>query len=282
MLGKLQKKVSQVASSFNYVSYRADLMKYSGQLPQLSEGDRTVVEGLREEGTHRTSLETLSIPSTPQMLEAANNILPELLNIPKKKNRAYARANPEQLMKYPDLFLWGLEERLLDIIESYLGLPAAYHGVSFRRDVADGSQQGTRQWHIDIEDRRMAKIIVYFNNVGINNGPYEYIPKSMTPPPWVFKRNYGFIEDAVVEKAVPPSKWAACTGDAGTVVFTDTCAVFHRGRMPVEGERLAMFFTYTSRRPKNPEECSSILEHEQLVAISENLSERQKQCIFWR
>jgi hypothetical protein len=282
MIGKIQKKVLQATSGLDYLSYKTDLMKYAGRLPELVEGDRAVVERLQTEGTCITSLENLAIPSTPKMLDAANSILPELLTIPTKKNRAYSRANAEQLVQSPDLFLWGLEDRLLDILENYLGLPVAYHGVSFRRDVADGSQQGTRQWHIDIEDRRMAKIIVYLNNVGLENGPYEYISKSLTPPPWVFKRNYGFIPDDVVEKAVPPSKWTACTGSAGTVVFTDTCGVFHRGRMPTQSERLAMFFTYTSRRPKHPEDCNSILSHEQLVEISKPLSDRQKECIFWR
>jgi hypothetical protein len=282
MIGKIQKKVLQATSGLDYLSYKTDLMKYAGRLPELVEGDRAVVERLQTEGTCITSLENLAIPSTPKMLDAANSILPELLTIPTKKNRAYSRANAEQLVQYPDLFLWGLEERLLNILENYLGLPVAYHGVSFRRDVADGSQQGTRQWHIDIEDRRMAKIIVYLNDVGPENGPYEYISKSLTPPPWVFKRNYGFIPDDVVEKAVPPSKWTACTGSAGTVVFTDTCGVFHRGRMPTQSERLAMFFTYTSRRPKHPEDCNSILSHEQLVEISKSLSDRQKECIFWR
>ncbi|HEY9622231.1 MAG TPA: 2OG-Fe(II) oxygenase [Crinalium sp.] len=282
MIGKIQKKVLQATSGLNYLSYQADLIKYAGRLPQLPSGDRAIVERLQTEGTCITSLDALEIPATSAMLEAANNILPDLLTIPTKKNRAYSRANAEQLIQHPALFLWGLEERLLDILENYLGLPVAYHGVSFRRDVADGSQQGTRQWHIDIEDRRMAKIIVYFNEVGPDNGPYEYISKSLTPPPWVFKRNYGFIPDDVVEKAVPPEKWTACTGAAGTVVFTDTCGVFHRGRMPNRAERLAMFFTYTSRRPKHPEDCNSILSDEQLVEISQNLSQRQKDCIFWR
>ncbi|MBD2058088.1 2OG-Fe(II) oxygenase [Oculatella sp. FACHB-28] len=279
MLNTLIKKVPQALSE---LTYKSDLAKYVDRLPAILPGDRQIVEGLQQEGTVITSLTDLDIPSTSTLLDAAGHIAPELLKIPPKKNRAYSRADSTLLMQYPGLFLWGLEERLLSIIENYLGLPVAYHGVSFRRDVADGSQAGTRQWHIDIEDRRMAKIIVYFNQVGENNGPYEYIPKSLTPPPNVFKRNYGFVPDDVVEKAVPSSNWRSCTGGAGTVVFTDTCGVFHRGRMPTESERLAMFFTYTSRKPKNPETCKSILSQDELLTISKSLSDRQKQCIFWK
>jgi hypothetical protein len=282
MLKTLQKKVSQVTSGLDYFSYRANVVQHASHLPALTPGDRFIVETLQQQGTCITSLEALSVSATDSLLNAAHNILPALLTLSTKKDRAYARADAEHLMQYPDLYRWGLQERLLDIIENYLGLPVAYHGVSFRRDVADGSQQGTRQWHIDIEDRRMAKIIVYFNDVGIDNGPYEYIPKPLTPSPWVFKRNYGFIADDVVEKAVSATQWQACTGPSGTVVFTDTCAVFHRGKMPTQSERLAMFFTYTSRRPKHPEYCKSILNPDQLVTISTGLSNRQKQCIFWR
>ncbi|MBD1927467.1 hypothetical protein H6F74_14625 [Trichocoleus sp. FACHB-90] len=99
--------------------------------------------------------------------------MPELPTSSYKKDRKYALASPNQIMNHPDIFLWELEERFLNIVENYIGVPVAYHGVSVRRDMLDGEQVGTRQWHIDIEDRRMVKVIVYFNDVNDEGGPYH-------------------------------------------------------------------------------------------------------------
>jgi hypothetical protein len=53
------------------LAYEAALEKHKSHLPVLSTTERAIVETLNTEGVVVTSLEELSIPSTPQLLEAA-------------------------------------------------------------------------------------------------------------------------------------------------------------------------------------------------------------------
>jgi hypothetical protein len=185
-------------------------------------------------------------------------------------------------MKYPSLFLWGMEERLLNIVENYLGLPVAYHGLYIRRDLANGVQRKTRLWHIDKEDRRMVKIIIYLEDVNPDNGPFQYISKSVTPTILrALKQNCGRIKDKDMERVVPPSQWKSCVGSAGTVIMIDSASIFHRGKVPVVSDRLSIFFDYTSRKPKHPYYCKSSFSFNDLITLTKHLSEHKKKCIFW-
>jgi hypothetical protein len=138
---------------------------------------------------------------------------------------------------------------LLNIAENYIGLPVAYLGVNLRKDIPNQKQVGTRLWHTDGEDRRMLKAIIYLNDVDENGGPFEYIPQNLTPSYRSFKHLYCKILDEDMKKVVPACHWKQCTGAAGTVILVDTARLFHHGRVP-EKERAALFFCYTSRKPK--------------------------------
>jgi hypothetical protein len=186
--------------------------------------------------------------------------------------------------------LWGLEERLLNIVENYIGLPIAYHGVLFRQDIATDQPGTTQQWHRDGEDRRIVKVIIYLSDVGLNNGPFEYIPKLLTPSYQSFGRIYrkilksGFsgISDEEMRQIVPASSWKACLGSVGTVIFVDTRSVFHRGKPP-RAERSALYYMYTSRNPKRPDMCKANFDfdRDRLTVLVKTLPPSQRECIFW-
>ena len=137
------------------------------------------------------------------------------------RDTKYAISLPiAQYMKYPITIEWGLEERLLHIAENYIGLPVTYWGSDFRRQIANGKLLGPRQWHLDAEDHRMLKIIIYLNDVNLHAGPFEYIPKHSTS--FLAQRlNYssGFISDEVLKTVVPISDCKTCLGNFGTVIF---------------------------------------------------------------
>lgn len=266
------------------LAYKAALEKYLGNLPALSPSDFTLVDVLRREGVFVTSLKALAIPSTPLLINAAKTILPR---IPKRfssnKNEYVVHANSAQILEYPELFIWGLENRLLNIVENYISLPIAYHGLYFRRDLANNVQVKSRQWHIDMEDRRVLKIIVYLNDVSDEGGPFQYISKPLTSLlSRSLKYNYGYIPDKTVNSIIPTSDWKSCPGPSGTVIFVDTGSIFHRGKVPVVSDRFSLFFDYTSRQPKHPYYCKSSLSKDELLVIATKLSKRQRECIFWR
>ncbi len=266
------------------LEYQFSVKNHTRKLPALSTTDWELVETLNTEGVVITSLEALSIPSTPQMFEAAKNLMPKIPTITSgDKNDYVVHATSQQMMESPEIFLWGLEQRLLNIVENYLGLPVAYHGTYFRRDIANNVEKKSRLWHMDSEDRKLLKIIVYLNDINEDNGPFQYIPQSLTPEVTrALRYKHGYIKDKTMGRVISPSNYRSCTGLAGTVVFAGTASVFHRGKIPVASDRFAVFYDYTSRQPKFPFYCKSSLPEEDLVLLSKRFSEQQKQYVFWR
>lgn len=272
----LELRVIRVISDF---LYKARIKKYGKYLPKIDLEDLNKVKYLHEEGVFITSLEELAIPSTSLVNASAKKLLPELLGCSDDRN--YVISLPLfKLMKYPEIFLWGLEERLLNIIENYIGLPVLYHGAHFRREVANGKLIGVRQWHIDIEDHRMVRIIIYLNNVTLNGGPFEYISKSLsTSLRKTLQYTSGFISDEIIKTIVPTSNWKPCLGGSGTVIFSDTGNIFHRAKPPAKVDRYSITYSYTSRRPITIFN-KAVLTRDELLEISSKLSLRQRQCIL--
>jgi hypothetical protein len=271
-----------VLQNITDLAYHEALEKHARHLPLLSGEDSLLVKEIAAKGVFITNEEKLGIQSTSRILQSAENLLPRLRDIEVNKNDFTIHATSAQIMEYPELFLWGLEERLLDIVENYLGLPVAYHGVYFRRDFVNQIQERSRLWHIDMEDHRVLKIIVYLNDIHEECGPFQYIPQHLTT---LFcdalKYSYGYLKDETVQSVIPVSDWQSCVGKKGTVTFVDTGSVLHRGKIPEESDRYALFFDYTSRQPKHEFYCKSSLPMDDLRKL-EHLSQRQKECIFWR
>ncbi|WP_017317485.1 hypothetical protein [Mastigocladopsis repens] len=265
-------------------AYHVALEKHRSHLPVLSSTDWTIVETLKTEGVVVTSLEELSIPSTPQLLQAAEKLMPKISGvILGDENEFVVHATSQQMMEYPEIFLWGLEQRLLKIAENYLGLPVAYHGAYFRRDIANQVERKSRLWHMDSEDRKLFKVIVYLKDVNDDGGPFEYLPQYLTAKVAdSLKYKYGYISDQTMQQVMSSSNYKSCTGLSGTVVIAGTGSVFHRGKIPVASDRFAVFYDYTSRQPKFPFYCKSSLPTEDLHLLSPMFSESQKQCVFWR
>jgi hypothetical protein len=164
----------------------------------------------------------------------------------------------------PELSQWGREQRLLNIIENYIGLSVAFQGVHLRKDFPNENQFGTLLWHKDSEDRRMVKIIIYLTDVEEKHGPFEYIPVSLTPTlslkylriySKLWKANHVGITDEQLKEIIPEHQWKSCPGPAGTVIFTDPKTTLHHGTLRTE-ERSALFFVYTANPPKRPELCT--------------------------
>jgi hypothetical protein len=295
MFKTLQNKISQIPLE---LKYRAELAKHTKALPQLSRNDQPIVDALQTEGVYVTSLEKLGFSATPALLNAVSDLLPEsaLALGPKVGDQGSLKPalqlRPAQfvtLTDYPEFFLWGLESRLLNMMEAYIGLPVAYHGVNLRYDVGVDKPGSTQQWHRDGEDRRIGKLIVYLSDVGPDNGPFEYIPKSSTPSYQSFGHiyrkilasGYSGISDEEMARAVPPSAWKSCLGPAGTVVFVDTRSVFHRGKPP-RAERSALFYVYTSRQPIRPDICKANFKFDaaQLASLMQTLPQHQRDCVL--
>jgi hypothetical protein len=289
ILLKIRTKIFNKIYQYPFFKYQADcfyqqaIEKNLQNLPLLSAQDIDLIEIIKREGVFITTLDKLGITSTIDMWKSAQYLMQKISEDTfNHSDQIVVHASSEQIMKYPQIFLWGLEQRLLNIVENYICLPVAYQGVYFRRDIANQLEAGSRLWHIDQEDRKILKIIIYLNDVSEDYGPFQYIPKSLTSKiSDSLKYTSGYIQDKIMQGVISSEVYKSCTGIAGTVIIAETSNIFHRGKPPINSDRFAIFFDYTSRRYKQTLYGTSTLGYKDLLLLSKNLSETQKKCIFW-
>jgi hypothetical protein len=286
---KIQNKLSRRIRKFPLIRHRIDrfyqkaIEDHLVNLPIISANDTNLIEKIKQEGLVITTLEELAISSTQYLIQIVEKLKS---GQPSKSfqhsNQITIHASSEKLMEYPELFLWGLEERLLNIVENYIGLPVAYQGVYFRRDIANQLEKGSRLWHRDQEDQKMIKLIIYLNDVSENNGPFQYIHRNLTLQlAESLKYRPIYIPDKIMRETISPNNFKSCVGDSHTVIIADTANIFHRGKPPISSDRFTIFFDYTSRDYKRASYGTSILPKKYLLLLAKNLSERQKNCILW-
>jgi hypothetical protein len=225
------------------------LEEHSTKLPPLDPRDLPIFEGIRRTGVYVAPLDTVGFAETAALVTALEVLVRELRAMPTDGDNA-PRLPIARVAEFPDVFLWGLSERLLRLIENYIGLPVRYHGADLRREIADGRPTDVRQWHIDTEDHRMFKVIVYLNDVEPGGGPFEYIPREQTlMAAGALGYGSGFVADDVMEGVMPRSRWTPVLGKAFTAAFVDTCRVFHRAQPPSKAERYSVTYSWTSTTP---------------------------------
>lgn len=271
ILRKTQRLTSLISQIPSELAYRIELVKYANKLPKLAACAQSIVEACKKEGVFVTSLEDLRFTSTPQLLRAAKSQLNCMETVRSLNPVNQAESGNQTAPAFPQIFTvtdlleffsWGCEERLLNIVENYIGLPIAFQGVHLRRDFANKSPVTTEYWHQDLEDRRILKVIIYLSDVTEEHGSFEYIPKPRVSPLLSWLIHYKIrrapalgLSDREIEKLVPRSAWKSCPGKAGTVIFVDPKAIFHHGKSR-QVERSALFFVYTAKQPLRPEHCT--------------------------
>ncbi|MBW4560100.1 MAG: phytanoyl-CoA dioxygenase [Mojavia pulchra JT2-VF2] len=260
MFNSIRRKLLAIYSD---VSCAIARWKYQNNLPGLERSDRLILDALKRDGVYLTTLADLGLDSTTNLLKAAYQ---QLSQMEAANNEHLDEKWPQicTVTDLPEISAWATEKRLLNIIENYIGLPITFHGVHLRKDFPSENQFGTLLWHSDAEDRRIIKIFIYLNDVAENTGPFEYIPRSLTPSfSWKYLRlyyklwqsRYMGINDEQVKAVIPKSAWKSCPGPAGTVIFVDTKNVLHHGTVRTE-ERSSLFFCYTANPPERPELCA--------------------------
>ncbi|MEA5625419.1 phytanoyl-CoA dioxygenase [Nostoc sp. UHCC 0251] len=267
MFSAIKRKISTLSSDFEYYLAR---WKHSRNLPVLEGSDvydglrlRNILNALKKDGVCVTTLADLGLNSTSELLKAAYYQLSQMEN-PNNDHLEQKLPQISTVTGLPEFYAWGIEKRLLNIIENYIGLPVAFHGVHLRKDFKSKHQFGTLLWHSDAEDRRIIKIFIYLNDVKETTGPFEYIPRSLTPLfSWkyfqlyykLYKSGYMGIDDEEVKKIIPKSAWKSCPGPAGTVIIVDTKNALHHGTIRTE-DRSTLFFCYTANPPERPDLCT--------------------------
>lgn len=268
--------------------YSEALDRHRPSLPKLDGIHREIVEGLERDGIFVTSLDALGVPGSAEMLRAAQKVAGECTERAWREasaGREFICAPASATIDNPEIFHWGLNDRLLDIAEAYIGLPAAYDGMSLIYTVADGTELGPRQWHRDREDRKMIKLAVYCTDVTDRGGPFELISRVDTSQGVDDRYAFEFGTEEVLNKRLGPDysrDIVSCTGPVGTVVFADTARFFHRGAPAHDKDRAALFYGYFANRTRHPYFCErSGLKRREIAALTQGLSLRQRASALW-
>jgi hypothetical protein len=150
----------------------------------------------------------------------------------------------------PDVYGVGLSEGLLDLAEAYLGEPCLYLGAVLKKEAPDAPGDGTRQWHLDIEDMRMFRALIYLNDVEAGGGPLEFVPASASRAA-CDKLGYrsGYLTDQRLAPALPPSAARVALGRAGDAQLFDGSRILHRAQPPRIADRYSLTLCYATRRP---------------------------------
>lgn len=255
MLNAVTEKISLLKEE---LEYHLKLWQHHNYLPTLGGQDKMMAKCLKKDGICITNLSDLGLPSTSALLNSAYSFLPKM----GQANYDPSGENSPEIFNVThlnDFYNWGNESRLLKILENYIGLPVAYHGVQIRQDFINKNQFSTMMWHRDSEDRHIVKIIIYLNDVDKEQGPFEYVPSAFTSGINFYRLyhkiyNQG-INDESLNQIVPKSVWKSCTGPAGTVIIADTNRLLHHGTVRTK-ERSTLFFAYTANPPKRPGLCT--------------------------
>jgi len=267
--------------------YHARLGRYAENLPWITSDRFDIFAELRDHGIAVRDA-TTTIPAA--VLEVADRFVDRLRETTQKPLEITLPTRMPEITlptDMPDMpadsappYEWGLAEENLDLAERYIGLPVYFLGVAVRRERADGdAAYNTRRWHMDIDDRRMLKIIVYLDDVGDGCGPFEYLNRNASDhAARIFRYSAGLVSDAAMARVVPAADWVQVTGPRLTAIFVDPKRLFHRVQPPTKADRYSLTFTYTSTTPLFETFPQCRLTPAALAGLSNELTPRQRRA----
>src|SRR5262249_8192098 len=136
-----------------------------------------------------------------------------------------------------------------------------------------------RAWHLDTEDERVFRVLVYLSPVGSGEGPFEFLPRLVSQNVEMSARyRAGQIGDNRMMKLAARATRRVAFGETGDAVLFAGAQISHRNRPPQTGERYSITFAYCSRKPLqiDPRRKLSPGARERLAIT---LSERQRDCL---
>ena len=145
----------------------------------------------------------------------------------------------------------GVEPRLLDIANTYLGMwsKLEYVDVWYTPPAGEEERRSSQRWHRDFNDRHLLKAFLYLVDVDEQTGPFEYVPRSAPGGeldklwPWrPLGENYP-PEDELAERI--DGRSVTFTAPKGTLIFCNTSG-FHRGGFASGKPRVLATFTWDS------------------------------------
>jgi hypothetical protein len=206
------------------------------------------------------------LPFLEQLIKDADEIIKERGGI---KRQDYGRPFFQELIaeehfkRYPSILNFATSSDVLSTICKYLAfIPVLSYSMprgvrlveSWNKfdDALDQPLRASQLFHLDYHDKPMAYVIVLLRDVTMENGPFCFLPKSVSEEACRGLGNYHSkngghrVSDERMYSIVSESELIKVCYPAGTVVFLDNSACFHYGSRNAVNPRYLMMFAYLS------------------------------------
>jgi ectoine hydroxylase-related dioxygenase (phytanoyl-CoA dioxygenase family) len=139
---------------------------------------------------------------------------------------------------------------VLKIAQDYLGtLPVLDFVVMWWHTKSKNPDKEAAQYfHFDMDRLRWVKFFFYITDVGPENGPHIFVPKSHSDNglPFALRKNgYKRLDDNQVEIHFKQDSWQEFVGPKGSMIVEDTRGL-HKGKHVQNGDRLVFQIQFTT------------------------------------
>ena len=167
------------------------------------------------------------------------------------KDKYYEITHQEYLgralgLKDGGLFNFYLNDFFVDLAKEFLETeePELYNALFFIHGKGLPERSGSQKWHRDLEGLKILKIFMYCTEVGSENGPLEYVPKSFCGGDFPINEESKTMDDYQRSRILPSEleeqyctpNAITFTGSPGDIIICNNTG-FHRGGFIKEGFR---------------------------------------------
>ena len=173
---------------------RLESIRFSSPRSRLNSDQERGVRALETDGAYVTSLDELGVPFDGAC-KAEIEQLYEKISFKSHGRKSFRGVVPREATEQShNLLLWGLNEALLNVVESYLRVPANFRGFVATLDLADGDETDPHVEHPahlvhrhiavaaqELEDRRNRPRALDENGVEVGRKNSRHISDNSTP-----------------------------------------------------------------------------------------------------
>jgi hypothetical protein len=157
---------------------------------------------------------------------------------------------PEDLRQNPASMDFAMNRQLLSTLSGYFGLVPEFCSVGLMLSIPAEKLVGSQHGHFDASDSNHVKVIVPVEDVGEENGPFEFIPADASLLVREKARHLhsfgGRYKDNSLFKIVPRSTFISATFKAAEGLIVDTSNCLHFGSRVQRGHRLMWFIHFAN------------------------------------
>lgn len=147
----------------------------------------------------------------------------------------------------PHIMALAQHPMMLEAAAGYLGTYPELRSLGIYVSEANSSQISSQMFHFDMNDESQVKCFINVNDVGVDNGPFTFLPADVSKQsklPWAGMR----FEDEDVYARVRQDQSVALTGPPGSGTFVDTSRCLHFGSRCRKDRRIVIMLKY-NRQP---------------------------------